>query len=209
MKLIVFLMVPFTLLSQDLWDNHKKESSVIWTEHKEQSELLRSFYEGDFRDAKKGIDLEALDISLDPEKAMVNTYASSFSAREKMIDEANKYIGVPYVWGATYDKDRAFDCSSLVQWVIKKSYGITVPRTTAMQYDAWGKYMKKNVRNAKPGDLLYFKTRPNTIVSHVAIYLGGGKMLHAPKRNTKVRIQDFEDYSKIFVGYVDIESVIN
>ena len=202
-------MVPFTLLSQDLWDDHKNKSDALWQNHLKKSEILRKFYEEDFREVAKEIDLEVLDISLDPEKATVNTYASSFSAREKMIDEANKYIGVPYVWGATYDKHRAFDCSSLVQWVIKKSYGITVPRTTAMQYDAWGKYMKKNVRNAKPGDLLYFKTRPNTIVSHVAIYLGGGKMLHAPKRNTKVRIQDFEDYSKIFVGYVDIESVIN
>lgn len=93
-----------------------------------------------------------------------------------LITEAEKYIGYPYVWGGS-SPSTSFDCSGFVSWVLTNSgvcntgrlgaqglYNISIPVSSA---------------NAKPGDLIFFVGTYDTPgVSHVGIYVGGGKMLH-------------------------------
>ena len=93
-----------------------------------------------------------------------------------LITEAEKYIGYPYVWGGS-NPNTSFDCSGFVSWVLTESgvcntgrlgaqglYNISTPVSSA---------------NARPGDLIFFVGTYDTPgVSHVGIYVGGGKMLH-------------------------------
>ena len=70
--------------------------------------------------------------------------------------EINKYIGVPYIWGGNNPK--GFDCSGLVQWTIKKTHGIQIPRTTKLQSLKWKEQLNLILNQIKVGDLIYFKT---------------------------------------------------
>lgn len=97
----------------------------------------------------------------------------STSLAGKIIATAKKYIGVPYLWGGTTPK--GFDCSGFVQYVLKQ-HGISIPRTTTEQYTV-GKYVSKS--NLKPGDLVFLQNTYREGISHVGIYVGDGKMIHA------------------------------
>lgn len=99
--------------------------------------------------------------------------------------EAKKYLGVPYVWGGT-DPKKGLDCSGLVQ-LVYKNLGINLPRVAGQQAAA-GRPVD-GMANARPGDLLVF----NSPVSHIAIYIGGGKMIEAPRPGLAVRVSDVYD----------------
>ena len=94
-----------------------------------------------------------------------------------LIQEAEKYLGYPYVWGGS-NPSTSFDCSGFISWVLNHSgNGWNVGRQTANGL--------KNICNiiptseAKPGDLIFFKgTYSTTGASHVGIYVGNGMMLH-------------------------------
>ena len=90
-----------------------------------------------------------------------------------ILTEAEKYIGYPYVWGGS-SPATSFDCSGFVSWVINHS-GWNVGRLGAQ-----GLYnICTPVGSPRPGDLVFFKGTYNTPgVSHVGIYVGGGRMLH-------------------------------
>ncbi|MEV0320124.1 NlpC/P60 family protein [Streptomyces sp. NPDC050658] len=108
----------------------------------------------------------------------------------KVIDFAEAQIGKPYVWGATGPD--SYDCSGLTQdaW---KAAGIDLPRTTWDQVKV-GTTVK--TADAKPGDLVFFYDD----ISHVGIYIGDGKMIHAPKPGTNVRVES--------IYYMPIHSVV-
>ena len=95
----------------------------------------------------------------------------------KMIKEAEKYLGMPYVWGGS-SPSTSFDCSGFVCWVINNcGNGWNVGRTTAEGLR--GKCSYVSPANAKPGDLIFFeKTYNTTGASHVGIYVGDGVMIH-------------------------------
>lgn len=95
----------------------------------------------------------------------------------KMIKEAEKYLGMPYVWGGS-SPSTSFDCSGFVCWVINNcGNGWNVGRTTANGLR--GKCSYVSPANAKPGDLIFFeKTYNTTGASHVGIYVGDGMMIH-------------------------------
>ena len=99
---------------------------------------------------------------------------------DRVVAEARKYIGTPYVWGGT-DPKRGLDCSGLVQ-LVYKNLGYDVPRVSYEQATA-GTPVKGGLVNARPGDILAF----GSPVHHVAIYIGGGKMIEAPRPGLKVR----------------------
>lgn len=99
--------------------------------------------------------------------------------------EAKKYLGVPYVWGGT-DPKKGLDCSGLVQ-LVYKNLGIDLPRVAGQQAIA-GRPVN-GMANARPGDLLAF----NSPVSHIAIYIGDGKMIEAPRPGLAVRVSDVYD----------------
>ncbi|MEU3072499.1 C40 family peptidase, partial [Streptomyces laurentii] len=86
-------------------------------------------------------------------------------------------IGKPYVWGATGPS--SYDCSGLTQaaW---RAAGVTLPRTTWDQVKVGTRVATADLQ---PGDLVFFYDD----ISHVGIYIGGGKMIHAPKPGAYVR----------------------
>jgi cell wall-associated NlpC family hydrolase len=98
-----------------------------------------------------------------------------------VVAAARKYLGVPYAFGST-NPDRGLDCSGLVQRAYR-DLGIKLPRISSEQARAGTPVA--SLDDARPGDILAF----NRPVSHVAIYLGNGKMIAAPQPGEQVKIQ--------------------
>ncbi len=104
-----------------------------------------------------------------------------------ILAEAEKYLGVPYVWGGT--SPSGFDCSGLVQYVCN-SLGISVNRVAEDQFKNGTPVNKDELQ---PGDLVFFEQ--NGYIHHVGIYAGDGMMLHAPRTGDVVKYQSIEtDY---------------
>lgn len=110
---------------------------------------------------------------------------------ESVIHTAKQEIGTKYKWGGTSRKT-GFDCSGLVQHSIRAGANVEVPRTAAEQYQA---AVKVAAGNAERGDLVFFVTRGKS-VSHVGIYLGNNKFLHAPRKGLRVTTTELTGYWK-------------
>ncbi|KOG50312.1 C40 family peptidase [Streptomyces decoyicus] len=106
-----------------------------------------------------------------------STGGSSSAKAEKALAFARAQTGKPYVWGATGPS--SYDCSGLTQaaW---KAAGVDLPRTTWDQVKVGQRIATKDL---KPGDLVFFYDD----ISHVGMYIGGGKMIHAPHPGANVR----------------------
>lgn len=113
--------------------------------------------------------------------------------RRQVAQTATKMIGVPYRYGG--ESPSGFDCSGLVQYSYR-SAGITVPRTSREQYRAANPI---RLTEAVPGDLLFF--RYDNRISHVAIYLGDERFVHAPSSGKQVSVASLRDphYQQHFV----------
>ena len=101
------------------------------------------------------------------------------------VRAAKEYLGVPYLWGGT-DPSKGLDCSGFVQRAFA-DVGVSLPRVSADQARA-GEAVG-SLAEARAGDLVYWSgggSRPN----HIGIYLGGGKMLHAPRSGDVVKVDD-------------------
>ena len=95
----------------------------------------------------------------------------------RLITEAEKYLGYPYVWGGSTPAT-SFDCSGFVCWVFSNSGVYPLSRTTAQ--GIYNQCARVSPQEAKPGDLLFFKgTYATSEVSHIGIYVGDGMMIHA------------------------------
>ena len=94
-------------------------------------------------------------------------------------------IGVPYVWGGSHTS-QGLDCSGLVQAVYQQASGVVLPRKASQQAAATAAIDNNELR---PGDLVFFNTLERAF-SHVGIYVGHGKFVHAPKPGAVVRIED-------------------
>jgi len=95
-------------------------------------------------------------------------------ARRKITDMAQSFLGVPYVYGA--ESPEAFDCSGFVQYVYAHAAEIDIPRNSKAQ---WAAGMPVGKDEVKPGDVFVFDTVGGGSPSHVAIFLGEDKMVHA------------------------------
>jgi hypothetical protein len=117
--------------------------------------------------------------------------------RDELIKSAKTFIGVPYLWGGTSVED-GFDCSGLTMTVYQLN-GLNLPRTSAEQYSA-GETIPR--RDLKRGDLVFFATTGREKVSHVGIYIGDDRFVHAPRRGKKIRIDSLANgyYAKSFLG---------
>lgn len=106
------------------------------------------------------------------------------------IAYARTKIGVPYLWGGTGTSAQGgrFDCSGLTQAAYAKA-GIRIPRVANDQYNTTSNHPSWD--ELEPGDLVFFGQKGNSrSIHHVGIYIGGGKMLHAPRTGTKIRVND-------------------
>jgi len=97
---------------------------------------------------------------------------------DDVIAQATTELGRPYVYGA--EGPNSFDCSGLMQWVFGK-IGISLPRTAAQQMKA-----TQIVNTPQPGDLVFW----GNPAYHVALYIGGGKIIDAPHTGAVVKIQN-------------------
>ncbi|SIO90337.1 C40 family peptidase [Nocardiopsis sp. JB363] len=104
---------------------------------------------------------------------------------EQVIANAETQLGVPYVWGGT-TPNVGFDCSGLLQWAFDEA-GVTIPRVT---HDQWNAGDKVEWDDLERGDLLFWRSDPTApdYISHVAIFLGDGQMLEAPRTGLDVRV---------------------
>ena len=110
------------------------------------------------------------------------TRASSASA-SRVLPTAERYLGVRYRWGGTSPKT-GFDCSGFVQYVFAK-HGTRLPRTSREQA-ALGQRLRPAWSALRPGDLVMF-AEPGRRISHVAIYAGRRRIIHATGSGKKVR----------------------
>jgi cell wall-associated NlpC family hydrolase len=101
--------------------------------------------------------------------------------------EARFAVGTPYRYGGSSPRT-GFDCSGLVAHVYERAWGVALPRSTQGQRHA-GHAVKR--AELKPGDLVFYNTRHRPF-SHVGIYLGDGRFVHAPRRGQLVRIESFD-----------------
>lgn len=102
------------------------------------------------------------------------------AARLSAMNTALAKLGAPYRYGAS--GPNAFDCSGLVKWSFAQA-GIVLPRTSRAQSTVGTPVSKANLQ---PGDLVFFYSP----VSHVAIYIGGGKVVHASTSSSPVKISN-------------------
>ncbi len=130
-------------------------------------------------------------------KGVVENSTSSTNKVQAVLDLAEKQLGKPYVWGA--EGPNSFDCSGLIYYVYKNAAGITLPRTSAAQYSAGVAVSKSNL---KAGDLIFSSTDGTGNITHVAIYVGNGKMIHAPRSGKNVEKVDMNTnyWNKAYVG---------
>lgn len=114
------------------------------------------------------------------ESPAVSPEASSLA--QKIISFAEQYIGTPYVWGGE-DLDKGVDCSGLTQSVFAQ-FGVKLPRT-AYRQSMTGTEVDPD--NMQPGDLMFFKYCDRAPVTHVAMYIGDGKIIEAVHKGVAIR----------------------
>lgn len=131
----------------------------------------------------------AEDIS--PAQAQVN--------REKFVAESKKYVGCPYVYGATGPD--SFDCSGLIYYVANQALGLQLPRTSKALYSFCKVVPKEKMEE---GDLLFFKTNNTASITHVGIYIGGSQFISAisdgPNSGVIISSLDQEYWKPKYVG---------
>jgi len=101
----------------------------------------------------------------------------------RVLLTAERYLGVPYRWGGTSPK-KGFDCSGFVQYVFAK-HGTRLPRTSRQQASS-GQRLRPVWSALRPGDLVLF-AEPGRHISHVAIYAGRRRIIHATSSGGRVR----------------------
>lgn len=112
----------------------------------------------------------------------------------RIVDSAMGQLGMPYRYGGRGPD--AFDCSGLVHFT-HAAHGVTVPRTTNEQFDA---ARPVHIDQIAPGDLLFFRFE-GPKVSHVAIYAGDGRFVHAPQSGRPVEVRPLDTwYRQRLVG---------
>lgn len=119
------------------------------------------------------------------------------SSAQDLILKGLELVGVNYRRGGT-DPDNGLDCSGFVQVVFSEAAGLLLPRTAGEQSKVGEKVDKTEL---KAGDLVFFNTMRHAF-SHVGIYLGDNRFLHAPRTGAEVRVEDMRQsyWSKRYNG---------
>lgn len=116
---------------------------------------------------------------------------------QKIVKTAYSQMGQRYRYGGD-SPQKGFDCSGLIWWTYKK-HGIPVPRITTDQASA-GKPVPRS--QAKPGDIVVFRTGTSPRGLHTGIYSGNGTFIHSPRRGERVRMEsmDIPYWDRTFIG---------
>lgn len=108
---------------------------------------------------------------------------------DRVVWNAKKQQGKMYRWGGT-SPVTGFDCSGLTQYAFKQGAQVRIPRTAAEQYKA---ALQIPRQQAQKGDLVFFNTRGKR-VSHVGIYLGDNRFVHAPRTGKAITTSKLQGY---------------
>lgn len=119
----------------------------------------------------------------------VQEVPASVTLLDKVVWNAQKQQGKMYRWGGT-SPVTGFDCSGLTQYAFKNGAQVAIPRTAAEQYDA---AVKVSREQSQKGDLVFFNTSGKR-VSHVGIYLGNNKFVHAPRMGRAIATDQLKGY---------------
>lgn len=119
-------------------------------------------------------------------------YYQDGTLRKMLVSTAEGFLGIPYEWGGE-SAETGFDCSGLAMTIYKLN-GLNLPRNSLAQFQAGSPVRREDLA---PGDLVFFATNGNSAVSHVGIYTGNGKFIHAPKQGDAIR------QSSLRNGYFD------
>jgi peptidoglycan DL-endopeptidase LytE len=109
------------------------------------------------------------------------------AAASRVLSTADRYVGVPYKWGG--NTPNGFDCSGFTKYVFAR-HGVTLPRTSREQSRA-GDGVPLDFDAFLPGDILLF-AEPGEAISHVAIYVGSGRIIHASSAMGGVNYLDLD-----------------
>jgi len=120
-----------------------------------------------------------------PLQSARNTFGGKAS---ELVMQAMGLLGVPYKRGGT-SEEKGFDCSGFVRHMYEKSVGLVLPRRAEEQAKVTEEISRSEL---KPGDLVFFNTLKRTF-SHVGIYVGDGKFIHAPRPGKAVRVDDMRE----------------
>lgn len=122
--------------------------------------------------------------------------------RTALVDTAQQYIGLPYVWGGE-NLSKGVDCSGLVQAVYKK-LGINLPRTADEQSHVG---TRTSISNLQAGDLVAWQGgwRGPNYVGHIAIYKGNGQIIEAPYEGASVRVRNLRPDENVFGVHLTIK----
>lgn len=112
--------------------------------------------------------------------------------RKMLVSTAEGFLGIPYEWGGE-SAETGFDCSGLAMTIYKLN-GLDLPRNSMAQFQAGRPVGSEDLA---PGDLVFFATNGGATVSHVGIYTGNGRFIHAPKKGDTIR------QSSLRNGYFD------
>lgn len=132
--------------------------------------------------------------------AMVQSLRESVrDTASDLVMTAMNFLGVPYRRGGN-TADSGFDCSGFTRHIFENSLGLVLPRRADEQATTAG-LLPISRSDLKPGDLVFFNTMKRTF-SHVGIYVGDDKFIHAPRAGAEVRIEDMREsyWARRFTG---------
>uniref|UniRef100_UPI0040475A91 C40 family peptidase n=1 Tax=Polynucleobacter sp. TaxID=2029855 RepID=UPI0040475A91 len=119
-------------------------------------------------------------------KSFASTVSSAVVDKtETLINNAMQLIGVRYRWGGNTPQS-GLDCSGFVRYVFNDTFGFLLPRKSAQMSKVGLQIGKEELR---PGDLVFFNTMRHAF-SHVGIYVGDNKFIHAPSKGKAIRVDD-------------------
>ncbi|MEO7065794.1 MAG: C40 family peptidase [Rhodanobacter sp.] len=114
--------------------------------------------------------------------------AASAAEANDILFRAIALVGTPYRWGGNTPSG-GFDCSGLMDYIYSQSTGIKLPRTSSDMASMDGETVR-HMRELASGDLVFFKTSGS--ISHVGVYVGKGRFVHAPNSGGTVRLDDID-----------------
>lgn len=123
--------------------------------------------------------------------------AEAAAVRQQFVDTALAQVGTAYVSGGA--APGGFDCSGLVKYCVAQVYGYEMPRTAAGQS---GEGESVSFADLRAGDLLFWGSGSG--VYHVAIYIGDGQYVHAPRPGQSVKVQTLESYTPSFAKRLNL-----
>jgi len=150
-----------------------------------------------FEDAKQPASVQAPQINFQPARAatpVVHSIPSASAApvrasrssdsADELIGSAMGLLGVAYRYGGT-SASTGFDCSGFMQHIFRRSMGLNLPRTSAEQAKMGVGISRGELQ---PGDMVFFRTMGRGRISHVGLYIGNDRFIHAPRTGKRIEI---------------------